>query len=93
MSTGTHNIYVQDPVSQYIIIRITITVATTIQLQSTLFHSNHCVNHCVKVKISHIGGYCDLPSIIGNSVGPVVIASRAPPTLIILELGEKQKPF
>ena len=30
-------------------------------------------------------------SILGNSVGPAVIVSRAPPTLI--ELTEKQKPF
>ena len=50
-------------------------------------------NRCVKVKISRIRGDCDLPSILGNSVGPAVIVSRAPPTLIILELGEKQKPF
>ena len=50
-------------------------------------------NRCVKVKISHIRGDCDLPSILGNSVGPAVIVSRAPPTLIILELTEKQKPF
>ena len=48
-------------------------------------------NRCVKVKISHIRGDCDLPSILGNSVGPAVIVSRAPPTLIILELGEKKE--
>ena len=50
-------------------------------------------NRCVKVKIRHIRGDCDLPSIFGDSVGPAVIVSRAPPTLIILELTEKQKPF
>ena len=48
-------------------------------------------NRCVKVKISRIRGDRDLPSILGNSVGPAIIASRAPPTLIILELGEEQK--
>ena len=50
-------------------------------------------NSCVKAKIRRIRGDCDLPSILGNFVGPAVIASRAPPTLIILELTEKQKPF
>ena len=50
-------------------------------------------NRCVKVKIRRIRGDCDLPSILGNSVGPAVIVSRAPPTLIILELTKKQKPF
>ena len=51
------------------------------------------VNRCVKVKIRRIRGDCDLPSILGNSVGPPVIVSRTPPTLIILEPTEKQKPF
>ena len=50
-------------------------------------------NRCVKVKIRRIRGDCDLPSILGNSVGPAVIVSRAPPTLIILELTEKLKAF
>ena len=36
--TRTHNIYNLDVTSQYIIICITITVVTAVQLQSTLFH-------------------------------------------------------
>ena len=50
-------------------------------------------NRCVKVKIRRIRGDCDLPSILGNSVGPAVIVSRAPPTLIILELTENRNHF
>ena len=37
-------------------------------------------NRCVKVKISRNRGDCDLPSILGTSVGLAVIASRAAPT-------------
>ena len=38
--TRTHDMYVHNPeaTSQYIILRITVTVVTTVQLQGTLFH-------------------------------------------------------
>ena len=33
-------------------------------------------DRCVKVKISRIRGDCDLPSILGNSVGPAVYCEQ-----------------
>ena len=47
----------------------------------------------VKIYIGQIWGDCELPSILGNGVGPAVIEGRVPPTIIILKLGKKRKPF